>query len=273
MLTIALAITISLSTLGQLGEATTTASDAKFTPLFNGKDLSGWYTFLQKHGKNSDPDKIITLEDGMIRLYRNATDGKLVMMGYIATEKEYGDYHLRFQYRWGTKKFEPRYALKRDAGLYYHIIGPDAVWPRALQFQVEESNVGDLIALHGFQLDTTTDPKTIKESQPTFLDVKEGGAPRVMGGKGIAYQKHLFGDHEVEGWNTAEIIASGDTVTHILNGRVLNRGKFVRVLEPEGTGPSRPVTRGRIALEIEAAEIDFRNVEIRSLEARPSAPN
>ena len=25
-------------------------------------------------------------------------------MGYIATEKEYGNYHLRLQYRWGGKK-------------------------------------------------------------------------------------------------------------------------------------------------------------------------
>src|SRR4051812_39458684 len=89
-----------------------------WTPLFNGKDLTGWYTFLQKHGKNSDPDRVITIEDGMIRLYKHAKDRDLVVMGYIGTEKEYGDYHLRFQYRWGEKKFQPRYALKRDAGLY-----------------------------------------------------------------------------------------------------------------------------------------------------------
>ena len=95
-------------------------------------------------------------------------------MGYIGTEKEYGDYHLRFQYRWGEKKFEPRYKMKRDAGLYYHILGPDAVWPRALQFQVEQTNVGDLIALHGFQLDSWVDPKTRDEAMPTFLGAEDG---------------------------------------------------------------------------------------------------
>src|SRR5438270_8251706 len=174
--------------------------------LFNGKDLTGWYTFLQKHGKNHDPDRVVTIEDGLIHLYKHAPDGSTVVMGYIGTEKEYGDYHLRFQYRWGTKKFKPRYTLNRDAGLYYHIIGPDAVWPRALQFQVEETNVGDLIALHGFQLDSWVDPKTRGESMPTFLGPESGGEPRVLGGKGIAYQKHLAGGHEVDGWNTAEII-------------------------------------------------------------------
>jgi hypothetical protein len=208
---------------------------------------------------------VITIEGGAIHLYKHAQEGAKVVMGYIGTRKEYGDYHLRFQYRWGEKKFEPRYKLKRDAGLYYHILGPDAVWPRALQFQVEQTNVADLIALHGFQLDTTVDPKTRNEPMPTFLAAEDGGTPRVLGGKGIAYQKHLAGDHEIEGWNTAEIIARADTTTHLLNGKVLNRGKNVRLVDPEKNGEPRPITRGRIALEIEAAEIFFRNVEIKLL--------
>jgi hypothetical protein len=236
-----------------------------WTPLFNGRDLDGWYTFLQEHGKNSDPDRVITIEGGEIHLYKHAAEGSKVVMGYIGTEKEFGDYHLRFQYRWGEKKFEPRFRMKRDAGLYYHILGPDAVWPRALQFQVEQDNVGDLIALHGFQLDSWVDPKTRDEAMPTFLGTEDGGVPRVLGGKGIAYQKHLAGRHEVEGWNTAEIVARADTTTHLLNGKVMNRGKAVRLVDPEKGGDPRPITRGRIALEIEAAEIFFRNVEIRPL--------
>ncbi|QEH35653.1 hypothetical protein OJF2_42080 [Aquisphaera giovannonii] len=238
-----------------------------FTPLFNGRDLTGWYTFLQKHGRNADPDRVITVEDGAIHLYKNAADNDMVVMGYIGTEKEYGDYHLRVRYRWGAKKFRPRYELKKDAGIYYHILGEDAVWPRALQFQVEATNVGDLIALHGFQLDSWVDPKTQGEAMPTFLDEPQGGAARVLGGKGIQYQKHLAGDHEVEGWNTAEIIAKGDSVTHVLNGRVVNRGVHVRLVDPEHPdAPPKPITKGRIALEIEAAEIEFRDVEIRSLD-------
>ena len=50
---------------------------------------------------------------------------------------------------------------------------------------------------------------------------KKDNLPRVLGGQGIAYQGHLAGDHEREGWNTAEVIARGDTVTHVLNGRVV----------------------------------------------------
>ncbi len=238
----------------------------KWTSLFNGKDLTGWYTFLQKHGKDRDPDHVIAIEDGAIHLYKDAPEREQVVMGYICTEKEYGNYHLRFQYRWGTKKFEPRYEMKRDAGLYYHLNGPDKVWPQGLQFQIEQTNVGDLITLLGFELDTWIDPKTRSQDQATFLDEGKGGEARVLGGKGIAYQKHLAGEWEVDGWNTIEVITKGATTVHILNGQTVNRGQNIRYTDPLKPGSTKPVTQGRIALEIEAAEIYFRNVEIRELE-------
>lgn len=242
-----------------------------FTPLFNGKDLTGWYTFLQKHGKDSDPDRVITIEDGTIHLYKHAADKANVVMGYIATEKEYGDYHFRLQFRWGEKKFEPRYKLPRDAGLYYHITGPDNVWPRSLQFQIEQANVGDLIALYGMQLDSWLDPKTAGEKMSTFLPADKGGSPRVLGGEGIAYQKHLAGEWEKDGWNTVEVIAQGGKVTHILNGTVVNEGYNVRFRDPKSpSSPAQPLTRGRIALEIEAAELWFRNVKIKPLSPTPA---
>jgi hypothetical protein len=231
--------------------------------LFNGHNLDGWYTFLQKHGKDRDPDRVITIEDGAIHLYKHATDGSEVVMGYIATEKEYGDFHLRFQYRWGEKKFQPRYKLKRDAGLYYHILGPDAVWPTALQFQIEQTDVGDLLALYGFTVDTWIDPKTRNDQQSVFQEPGQGGELRVLGGRGIGYQKRLPGPLERDGWNSAEIIVGADTTTHILNGQVVNRGRNIRYADPKMPGSVRSVTQGRIALEIEAAEIYFRDVEIR----------
>jgi hypothetical protein len=181
-------------------EGPATAAAESWRSLFNGRDLDGWYTFLQKHGKNQDPDRVITIEDGSIHLYKSAAEGSTVVMGYIATDKEYGNYHLRLQYRWGTKKFQPRYALKRDAGLYYHIIGADAVWPRALQFQIEQTNVGDLIALYGFQVDTWIDPKTRGSDMPAYQDPDRGGEPRVSGGRGIAYQVTVRPNHPWLAW-------------------------------------------------------------------------
>ena len=235
--------------------------------LFNGQNLDGWYTFLQEHGKNHDPDGIITItNEGTIHLYRDLPDGERVVMGYIGTQQEFGNYHLRLRYRWGEKKFEPRYALKRDAGLYYLILGEDTVWPRSLQYQIQETDVGDLLALYGMQLDTWIDPGTQGKESPTYLDLKQGGKPFVLGGKGIGYQKRWPGSFETRGWNTIELVVKGDTSLHLLNGQIVSRAENIRLVDPERPGESTPITKGRIALEIEAAEIEFRNVEIRMLE-------
>ena len=241
------------------------ASDEKWIPLFNGRNLDGWYTFLQKHGKNSDPDEVITIKDGAIHLYKDAIEGSLVVMGYISTETEYANYHLRLQYRWGTKKFAPRFNLKRDAGLYYHIVGPDAVWPRSLQYQIQQTDAGDLIALHGIAVDSWIDPRTREAAEPTYQDPAQGGEPRVLGGKGISYQKRQPGEFEVDGWNTVEVIARRDSTIHVLNGHIVNQGRNIRLVSPDQPGRPLPIARGRIALEIEAAEMYFQKVELRNL--------
>jgi Domain of Unknown Function (DUF1080) len=272
MLTLTLTLAAALATAANDHDAKP-ADAAGWTPLFNGKNLDGWYTFLQKHGKNADPDGVVTIEEGAIHLYKNTEDKSQVVMGYIGTEQEYGDYHLRLQFRWGKKKFEPRYKLKRDAGLYYHVTGPDAVWPRGLQYQIEQTNVGDLITLFGMELDTTIDPKTadfVMPAYPAYQDPKDGGKHHVLGGKGIAYQAHVAGsvenDHD---WNTVEVIARGTEIVHILNGKIVNKGTNVRFIDPEKPDAKPvPLTKGRILLEIEAAELWFRNVEIRPLEAK-----
>jgi hypothetical protein len=90
-----------------------------------------------------------------------------------------------------------------------------------------------------------------------------------MGGKKPAFQAHLAGDHELDGWNTGEIVVQGDRTTHILNGKVVNEGTRMRVAD-DRTGQAQPLVRGRIALQIEAAEIDYRDVEIRRLSATPA---
>ena len=103
------------------------------------------------------------------------------------------------------------------------------------------------------------------DAQSTFQEPDKGGQARVLGGKGIAYQKHRAVEFEVDGWNTIEVITKGATTVHILNGQVVNRGEKVRFTDPAKPGAAQPVTKGRIALEIEAAEIYFRKVEILEL--------
>jgi len=71
------------------------AQDAKveegFTSLFNGKDLSGWIYGKKGNGENKSGEGY-RVENGVI--YCTVKDG-----GNLYTEKEYGDFVLRFEFK------------------------------------------------------------------------------------------------------------------------------------------------------------------------------
>jgi hypothetical protein len=54
-------------------------------------------------------------------------------------------------------------------------------------------------------------------------------------------------------WNTLEVVCAGDKILHKVNGEVVN----------EGSGAS--VTKGKILLQSEGAEVFFRKVELKPL--------
>jgi hypothetical protein len=90
----------------------------KAIQLFNGRDLSGWYTFLKDKGRNVDPKQVFTVGDGMIRISGEE-------MGCITTEKEFENYHLVVEFKWGDKTYEPRVGKARDSGILLHSQGQD----------------------------------------------------------------------------------------------------------------------------------------------------
>ena len=110
----------------------------KSRPLFNGQNLSGFYTFLERHGKNNDPDKVFSVADGMIRISGQE-------FGFLATEQEFENYHLTVEFKWGTQTHPPRKDRARDSGILFHFTGPDKVWPQSIEFQLFEGGTGDLI--------------------------------------------------------------------------------------------------------------------------------
>src|SRR5438876_866475 len=111
--------------------------------LFNGKNLDGWYIVIGRNRTN-DPKHLVQVDNGTIHMYRDEADGSAQSAGYIATEKEYSNYHLRLEYKWGEKRFAPRTRTKRDAGILYHVTGPDGVWPQSIECQIQERDVGDI---------------------------------------------------------------------------------------------------------------------------------
>ena len=66
----------------------------KPTSLFNGQNLKGWYTFVQKRGKNIDPKNVFTVVDQQIRISGEE-------WGCITTKKQFENYRLALEFRWG----------------------------------------------------------------------------------------------------------------------------------------------------------------------------
>ena len=74
----------------------------KTVKLFNGENLDGWYTYIKGRGKNSDPKKVFTVSDGMVRISGEE-------FGCITTENEYENYKISLEYKWGGQNLrEPR---------------------------------------------------------------------------------------------------------------------------------------------------------------------
>src|SRR4051812_47234252 len=88
------------------------AADPQVVELFNGKNLDGWDSDLSSAergqpalGHNNDPLKVFSVvtEDGEPAI---RVSGQV--MGGLSTRREFGDYVLRLEFKWGRKKWPPR---------------------------------------------------------------------------------------------------------------------------------------------------------------------
>lgn len=239
-----------------------TAMGEGWTPLFNGRNLEGWYTWLPSTGRNTDPKRVFDVHDEMLHILNIPVTGQDEEFGYVATENEYGNYRLRFQYRWGARRFAPRANDKRDSGLLYHVVGPDTVWPRSVECQVQEGDTGDF-----FMIDDTALSSTVESLDVLEKTYREGGTPHAQTGGRIVKS----GTYDrLSDWNTVEVIVTGDEAVHIVNGQINNRGSAMRQPDPGDPGRAIPLTRGRILFQAEGAEVFYRDIMIKSIE--PSSP-
>lgn len=232
--------------------------------LFNGKDFSGLTTWL-KDTKREDPRGVFQVEDGLLHL---SGDGN----GCVATEKEYRDYRLVVEYKWGKKTDGGKYV--RNSGILLHATGPDGgaggAWPSCIECQLAQGCAGDLIVIRGKDDGGKDIPVRLTAETELAPDKrrhrwKKGGDaktfPTTRGQ--LWWNNHDWdfeelidtrGKNDVESltgeWNRAEIICAGSKITVSINGHVVN--------ECYDVFPSS----GRILLQTEGFEIWFRKFEI-----------
>lgn len=196
--------------------------------LLNGKDLDGWDIFLQKIGLNNDPEHNFSVEDGSVHVR-----GK--DLGYIRTKERFSNYHFKVEFKWGEKKWPPREGAKRDAGICYNIPGdePDSIWPRSIECQIQEGDVGDFWLLSGSTI-VVDGNRNVPSNHTRVIKKKDAEKPT--------------GE-----WNTVEVISCNGHCIQVVNGVVVNEGD------------NASVKNGRILLQSEYSEVYYRNAEIRKL--------
>ena len=259
------AATTSFATTASAQSKSAAKEEAGWRQLFNGRDLSGW-TFFQDGVGSADRDGVVSIKDGVLNIlgpsYRGPSDPG---MGYLATDREYGDYHLSLEYKWGERRYEPRTLWKRDSGILYHVpTGKDFLWPDCVEYQIMERSTGDAIpvnhrAIQGISLGgLPTWPNNVPGNHPY--------APQIDAGGNLRQMIKADGNFDtLDGWNTVELIAKRQSAAHIVNGRIVTTLFGLQQQDPADRSKYIPVSRGRILLQIECAEIAFRNVKIRSL--------
>jgi hypothetical protein len=252
--------------------------------LLNGRDLSGWYTMLQRSGKGvAEEQRMILMEEEMLHIMGNEEGKFPAEGGYLATNQEFANVRIRVEYKWGVKRHAPRYTPKRDNGLLYGLVGPDRVWPSCVECQIEEGDVGDFFLLGGVRgvqsnhnaglFGQGISPLTGWPQRGARAGGPPGAAPGGGAGRGGAPPAEPTGgrfikdgDFELlDQWNTVEVIWQGDRAAHIVNGRTVNVATRLQQPDPQNPGQFIPLTRGKIAIEIEYAEIWFRRIEVKAL--------
>lgn len=247
--------------------------------LLNGRDLSGWYTMLQRSGKGvAEEQRMILMEEEMLHIMGNEEGKFPAEGGYLATNQEFANVRIRVEYKWGVKRHAPRYTPKRDNGLLYGLVGPDRVWPSCVECQIEEGDVGDFFLLGGVRgVQSNHNAGLFGEGinpltgwpQPGDPGFRGAGAGRAGGAPPAEPTSGRFikdGNFELlDQWNTIEVIWQGDRAAHIVNGRTVNVATRLQQPDPQNPGQFIPLTRGKIAIEIEYAEIWFRRIEVKAI--------
>jgi len=178
---------------GSIAPALSAAADGKTIKLFNGKDLTGWKTFIDPSKTKAKPEDIWSVEESVIKC-----KGKPV--GYLLTEDEYDNYILRFEWRWPDAD-----GKGGNSGCFVHVVGDDKIWPKGVEAQLMAEHAGDFWLVDGAKL--TIDPArqdkgTERHYYRTTDDVEK---PR--------------GE-----WNQYEITCDGDKITLVVNGQEVNVG-------------------------------------------------
>jgi hypothetical protein len=254
---------------------TPSLADRPGRTLFNGRDLSGFYTWLVDT-RDADPRQVFTVTNGLLRI---SGDG----LGYLATRESFRDYELTVEFKWGetNTRWGDRIGKARDSGIFLHANGPDGnshdgggAFMAAIECNVFQGATGDFLLIRGDdaqgkliapRVTVTSDGRRDADGWPWW---SPDGSPLTLERWGRVNWRDkdanwrditgFRGARDVERppgeWNQLVITCRDATIRIELNGQLVNEATDVRPRE------------GKILLQCEGSEIFFRRVELRSLQ-------
>jgi len=255
------------------------------TPLFNGKNLDGWYTYqripeptskvkglkvkagkyLEPIGLNRDPLAVFTIvtEEGAPAIRISGE-----VFGILVTDQEFENYHLSLEFKWGKKRYPPRKNNKRDSGILYHSVGKEGVrggvWMRSVELQVQEGDTGDLWCVDS----TTAQVRAMHINNLKRWQYNPASSFETIDMRGERYCKKSTDAEKPYGeWNRLDIYTFGRESIHVVNG---HKNMHLTEMGQIVNGNIEPLTKGKIQIQSEGAEVFYRDITIRSIEAIPN---
>ncbi len=241
----------------------TSWAEEGFESIFNGENFEGWYLKIRS-GDAAMAKKVFTVEESAVHVFNDQfpdpyklDTGENDTHGLFYCDKQYTNYVLRFEYKWGKRRANNFARWQYDAGVYYHVSN-DAVWPVGIEYQIRyddgnnRSHTGDLIRPTGAGYDWYAG------EDGTYLHPDEGGKIYPKGW--LHYAAPARNYHALDDqWNACEIIVmGGEYAIHKLNGEVVNMAFNLK--------PSS----GNFGFQAETAEIFYRNIRVK--EYREAVP-
>lgn len=204
---------------------------AQEVDLFNGKDLTGWHWDVPEMDKDKDARNPFIVRNGML-----VSLGK--PGGHLITDAEYENFRLEVQYRFAG---EPG-----NCGVLVFASTPRALYgmfPKSIEVQMMHENAGDFWCI---------------VEDITVPDMEQRRGPRekwgITEGKGRRILNLTDGSENPVGeWNTMVIECRGNTIKVWVNEDLVNYGYDCTA------------SKGRIALQAEGVEVEFRKVVLTPL--------
>jgi len=190
--------------------------------------------------------------------------------GCLISKNEYDNYHFQLKFKWGDKKWDPRKKTMKDSGILYHSIGKMGAehwrsWMLSQEFQIMEGHTGDYwkqatsaIDIRAYNNEFVMTP--LADPNQPFRSIGENQP------EGYGYYCMRSNNYEKPHgeWNTLDLICYNGKSLHIVNGEVVMILENSRYYNEDDQ--AIPLTKGKIQIQSEAAEVFYKDIKIRKLD-------